>query len=82
MHILSPSDGRQLVAPVVAQLHQYGARVRSIGVYLTAEGLLFHADVNGRVVSYQTGAGTVPYATVAIELLAATLQPAAEPRMA
>jgi hypothetical protein len=74
----SSSEGRRLVAPIVATLHAFGARVRQIGVYPTTQGLLFVADINGRVVSAQTQAGTVAYATVATDLLAATLQPTPE----
>lgn len=71
----SSSDGRRLVAPIVSTLQAFGARVRQIGVYPTARGLLFVAEVNGRVVSCQTDAGVVPYSTVATALLAATLAP-------
>ena len=69
----SSSEGRRLVAPIVSALHACGARVRQIGVYPTADGLLFVADVNGRVVSCATPAGTTAYHHVATALLAATV---------
>lgn len=71
----SASEGRRLLAPIVTHLHGFGATVRQIGVYPHGDGLLFVADVNGRVVSMETRPGSLAYRTVAEGLLTATLQP-------
>lgn len=68
---LAEHDARSIVAAVVAELRLLGAAVRNVGVQRDGDGLLFLADLNGRVVFCQTPAGTVPYRTVALDLLAA-----------
>lgn len=71
----SAAEGRRLLKPIVTHLHGFGAVVRQIGVYPKGDGLLFVADVNGRVVSMETRPGPLAYHTVAEGLLTATLQP-------
>lgn len=69
---LAEHDARALVSAVVAELLVLGATVRNCGVQRDGDGLLFLADLNGRVVFCQTPPGTVPYRTVAMDLLSAS----------
>jgi hypothetical protein len=69
----SSTDGARLVGHVIEVLQDFGAVVRQIGVYPLRDGLVFVADVNGRVVSCETRPGPVAYRHVAEALLTATL---------
>lgn len=71
--MLKERDARQLVSAIVRELRLLGATVRRAGVQRDGEGLLFLADLNGRLVVATVPAGTTPYRLVAVELLAASL---------
>ncbi len=69
--MLSEPDARAITAGVVRELQWLGATVQRILIQRDGEGLLFLASLNGRVVYCQVPAGTIPFRTVALELLGA-----------